>query len=144
MKPFLESIRLETKDPIEVIDITERVKALLGRSGCRNGLLTLISGHTTAFVNLNESEAELQRDMVDFLRRIAPGGAGYRHDVAPVDDRPNAHAHLAGLFMTGSQSIPVVDGELLLGGWQSILFVELDGPRGSREVRCHILGEAGQ
>jgi secondary thiamine-phosphate synthase enzyme len=122
------------------MDITTQVKQLLAGSGVSNGQLTLISSHTTAFVSLNEFEPGLQQDMVEYLDRVAPPGAGYRHDVNPVDGRLNAHSHLAGLFLNPSLSIPIVKGKLLLGGWQSILFIELDGPRETRSVHVQILG----
>ena len=141
MKFSLSEISLATTEPIQVVDITERVKVSLDESGISQGLLTLISNHTTAFICVNEREIELQRDMVEFLTRVAPRGAGYRHDVHPVDDRQNAHAHLAGLFMNASEGIPVTDGRLLLGDWQSILFIELDGPRQARSVHVQIIGE---
>lgn len=141
MKFLLSQISLATKEPVQVVDITENVRALLDESGISRGLVTLISNHTTAFICVNEREIELQRDMVEFLTRVAPRGAGYRHDVHPVDDRQNAHAHLAGLFMNASEGIPVTDGRLLLGDWQSILFIELDGPREVRSVHVQILGE---
>ena len=140
MQIALREIRIGTHAPIQVIDISAQVRALLDESGVKEGLLTLISSHTTAFVSLNESEPRLHEDMVDFLTRLAPREAGYRHDVSPVDDRHNAHSHLLGLFMTASQSIPIVRGELLLGGWQAILFIELDGPRACRTVQVQILG----
>lgn len=140
MNIVLNELRLVTTAPIQVIDITDQIQELVDRSGIKSGLLTLISRHTTAFVNLNERETNLQRDMVDFLARIAPPAAGYRHDVNPVDDRPNAHAHLAGLFMSATQTIPVVEGSLLLGSWQSILFVEVDGPRPSRSLTLQVMG----
>jgi secondary thiamine-phosphate synthase enzyme len=104
-------------------------------------LVTLISNHTTAYVTLNESESNLQRDMTDLLAKVAPPNAGYGHDLDPVDGRANAHAHLVGLFMNASETIPLIDGRLLLGTWQSILFVELDGPREERSVHVHVLGE---
>lgn len=137
----LHSIPLKTIAPIQIIDITGQVRERLADSGLRNGLVTLISRHTTARVNLNENEAALHRDMVAFLQRLAPRDGDYGHNLAPVDDRDNAHAHLLGLFMNASESIPVADGELLLGGWQSIFFVELDGPREQRSVLLHCIGE---
>jgi secondary thiamine-phosphate synthase enzyme len=140
MKIVLQEVRLGTTEPIQVMDITTQVKQLLAGSGVSNGQLTLISSHTTAFVSLNEFEPGLQQDMVEYLGRVAPPGAGYRHDVNPVDGRLNAHSHLAGLFLNPSLSIPIVKGKLLLGGWQSILFIELDGPRETRSVHVQILG----
>ncbi|MGB4335511.1 MAG: secondary thiamine-phosphate synthase enzyme YjbQ [Chromatiaceae bacterium] len=140
MKIVLQEVRLGTTEPIQVMDITTQVKQLLAGSGVSNGQLTLISSHTTAFVSLNEFEPGLQQDMVEYLDRVAPPGAGYRHDVNPVDGRLNAHSHLAGLFLNPSLSIPIVKGKLLLGGWQSILFIELDGPRETRSLHVQILG----
>ena len=137
----IDTIRLETTEPLQLIDITDQVRATVAASGLRNGLVTLISRHTTAYVNLNERETQLQRDMVSFLKRFVPRDGDYRHNIAPVDDRDNAHSHLLGLLMNASESIPVADGELLLGGWQSVFFVELDGPRPERSVTVQCLGD---
>ncbi|AHF04693.1 hypothetical protein MARPU_13220 [Marichromatium purpuratum 984] len=133
-------LSLRTTAPIEIIDITAEVQATFARESIRAGTVTLHSPHTTAFVSLNERETMLQQDMLEFLTRLAPKGAGYGHDRAPVDGRENAHAHLIGLFMNASESIPVDNGELLLGRWQSIFFVELDGPREARTLNIQISG----
>jgi secondary thiamine-phosphate synthase enzyme len=142
MHTALDKISLETSEPIQIVDITEQVRARCAASGLRNGLVTVISNHTTARVNLNEREAQLQRDMVTFLKRLVPRDGDYLHNLAPVDDRDNAHSHLLGLFMNASETIPVADGELVLGGWQSLFFVELDGPRSERSVTLRFIGEA--
>ena len=141
MQSTLDNIVLRTVEPIQVVDITAQVRERLAASRLHTGLVTLISRHTTARVNLNENEAQLHRDMVTFLKRMVPRDGDYLHNLAPVDDRDNAHAHLLGLFMNASESIPVVDGELLLGGWQSVFFVELDGPRETRSVTLQFLGQ---
>ena len=134
------SLTLASSAPIEFLDITEPVRAWVRASGVRDGLLTVTSPHTTARITRNERERELQRDMVRFLEQLAPRDADYGHNVAPVDDRLNAHAHLLGLFMPAGETIPVADGDLLLGGWQALFFVELDGPRARREVHLQLLG----
>jgi secondary thiamine-phosphate synthase enzyme len=141
MKIVYHRILLATAEPIQFIDITPQVQALFETAGIRDGLLTLISPHTTARVNLNEREERLQRDMVAFLQGLVPAHRDYQHNRDPVDDRPNAHAHLMGLFMNASETIPIVDGRLMLGGWQSIFFCELDGPRAERQVLLQFLGE---
>ena len=109
MRTRLETLTVSTTAPTELVDITAEVRSLTASSGVLNGVLTLISRHTTAYVNLNESEAELQKDMVMYLDRLVPRDDDYGHNRAPVDDRPNAHAHLLGLFMNASESIPIVD-----------------------------------
>ena len=141
MQARIDCIQLATTAPIQLIDITAQVREQVHASGVRHGLVTLISKHTTARVNLNEREERLQQDMVTFLKRLVPRDGDYGHNIAPVDDRDNAHAHLLGLFANASEGIPVADGELLLGEWQSIFFVELDGPRAKRQVTVQLLGE---
>jgi secondary thiamine-phosphate synthase enzyme len=136
-----EPILLPTCQPIEIIDITATVQSLFERSKIQRGQVTLFSPHTTAFVCLNEKEQMLQRDMLDFLDRLVPASPEFLHNQDPVDGRLNAHSHLLGLFMNASETIPVDDGRLLLGGWQSIFFVELDGPRDERRVQVQIIGE---
>ncbi len=141
MKTVVEEILMTTHHPLEILDITEQVRQRCASSGICAGLVTIISRHTTAYVNLNEREPNLQQDMMTFLSGLVPRDGNYRHNLAPVDGRDNAHAHLLGLFMNASESIPIVNGQLLLGDWQSIFFVELDGPRLARTLTLHILGE---
>ncbi len=136
-----DSIVLPTHQPIEIIEITSLVQSRFEQSRINQGQVVLFSPHTTAFICLNEKEEMLQRDMLDFLARLAPANVDYRHNRDPVDGRLNAHSHLLGLFMNASETIPVLDGQLLLGGWQSIFFVELDGPREDRRLYVQIIGE---
>ena len=132
-------LTVTTTQPIEILDITEPVRAWVQSTGVTHGLLTVLSPHTTARITVNERETELQRDMVRWLEALAPAAADYGHNRAPVDDRLNAHAHLLGLFMNASELIPVSDGVLDLGRWQSLFVVELDGPRPQREVKLHLM-----
>jgi secondary thiamine-phosphate synthase enzyme len=140
MKIFRRRIELATVEPIEIIDITGQARDFVASSGIRDGLLTLISLHTTARINVNEREPQLQRDMVTHLKRVVPRDGEWLHNLAPVDGRDNAHSHVLGMFMTASETIPVSGGELVLGGWQSIFFIELDGPRERRGVELQLLG----
>lgn len=132
-------LTVATTQPIEILDITEPVRAWVQSTGVTHGLLTVMSPHTTARITVNERETELQRDMIRWLEALAPATADYGHNRAPVDDRLNAHSHLLGLFMNASESIPLTDGALDLGGWQALFLVELDGPRPQREVKLHLL-----
>lgn len=142
MSPRVHRLTLTTHEPVELLDLTDAVRAWVRETGVRDGLVTIFSPHTTARITLNEREAELQRDMVRFLGVLAPADGRYGHNRNPVDDRLNAHAHLLGLFVNASESIPLVDGELLIGAWQSLFLVELDGPREKREVVVHLLESA--
>ena len=139
MRPVTHRLVIATTRPIEIIDITAPVREWVHGTGVSHGLLTVMSPHTTARITINEREAELQQDMIHWLEQLAPAAGEYGHNRAPVDDRLNAHAHLLGLFLNASESIPVTNGTLDLGGWQSLFLLELDGPRPTREVKLHLL-----
>lgn len=138
-------ILMDTKNKIDFIDITERAKRIVKESKIKNGFLLAYTQHTTSSVKVHEFETEhdraLIKDSLDFLEKIAPSNAQYRHDKSNVDNRPNTHAHLKSLLMNSSETIPIKAGELLLGKWQALYFVEMDGPREKRKVIIEIVGE---
>jgi secondary thiamine-phosphate synthase enzyme len=143
----LRRLVLETHQPIQFLDITDEVAELVRVAGLREGVATVFSRHTTAAVCIQEAEPLLLEDLREFLERSAPIEAHYRHNDFRVrtvhmhdDESPNGHAHCQQLMLGSSESIPVVDGELLLGQWQRIFLVELDGPRATREVIIQALG----
>ena len=140
MQVFTHTITVETTRPIEIIDITAEVTTFLSSTGLDRGQITVISRHTTAFINLNEKEKRLLEDMETFLKRLVPKDGNYLHNLNPLDGRHNAHSHLLGLFMNSSETIPFLEGKMLLGQWQSVFFVELDGPRAERTILLQISG----
>ena len=140
MQVFTHTITVETTRPIEIIDITAEVTTFLSSTGLDRGQITVISRHTTAFININEKEKRLLEDMETFLKRLVPKDGNYLHNLNPLDGRHNAHSHLLGLFMNSSETIPFSEGKMLLGQWQSVFFVELDGPRAERTILLQISG----
>jgi secondary thiamine-phosphate synthase enzyme len=141
MKYHIATITCPTNLPIDIIDITEQVRSELEATGLREGTVTVLSRHTTACININEKEPRLVQDMTTFLKRLVPRDGDYLHNLEPIDGRDNAHSHLLGLFMNSSETIPFSEGRLLLGEWQSIFLIELDGPRTLRQVIVQIQGE---
>lgn len=133
-------IELATTSPIQLIDITDQVRRFVTSSGIKDGLVTVSCLHTTARINVNEREEKLERDMLTFLKRFVPRDGDYLHNLDPVDGRDNAHSHLIGLFMNSSETIPVANGAMVFGEWQSVFFIELDGPRERRGVELQIIG----
>jgi len=91
MKILRHRIELPTTEAIQILDITGQVRDWVAASGVREGLLTLISPHTTARVNVNEREAQLQRDMITYLKRLVPRDGDWLHNLSTVDGRDNAH-----------------------------------------------------
>ena len=141
------SLKVDTKDAPQLIDITDWVKGCVAESKVNNGMVLVYSKHTTAAVKINENEPLLIEDMAEFLERIAPRDAYYRHNDFSIrtvnmneDESPNGHAHLQHLMLGCSETIPLIDGKIPFGQWQSIFFIELDHPR-PREVLVQILGE---
>jgi secondary thiamine-phosphate synthase enzyme len=141
-----ETLTYQTAVAPQFIDITEDVADAVRTSGVQNGLVVIFSTHTTAAIKINEYEPELLKDMARFLSDIAPVDRDYCHnnfDVRTVnmeeDECPNAHSHCQHLMLSTSETVPVVNGLLLLGRWQRIFLVELDRPK-LRSVVLQILG----
>ena len=118
-------MNIRTSKRVELVDITEEVKSEVRKSGIVNGICVVSTSHTTTAIILNENETGLRHDILDFLEKLIPPSAGYQHD--RIDN--NADAHLKAVILGPSETIPVMGGELVLGTWQRIFFVELDGPR---------------
>ena len=140
------TLKIQTETAPQFVDITDRVRECAAQAGLRDGFVVVYSRHTTAAVTINENEPLLIEDLCRFLERLAPRGGPYRHNDFSVrtvnmtdGESPNGHAHLQRLLLGGSETIPLIDGELALGRWQSVFFVELDHPR-QREVIVQIVG----
>jgi secondary thiamine-phosphate synthase enzyme len=130
-----EILEIATEAGKEFIDLTDRVRAVVKRAGVDAGLCQVMVLHSTAAVVVNEfDDPNIGKDVLSALDRAVPDHAGWLHD--RIDD--NAHAHIKATLLGPSELVPVKDGDLLLGTWQRILLVELDGPR-SRKVSVTIL-----
>lgn len=143
-------IRLDTTCPTEFIDLTDRIERLIAGAGLRFGIVNVQTLHTTTAVIVNEHEPLLLADFQSLLEAAAPGDGRYRHDDSSVRsvnltavERPNGHAHCRALLLPPSACLNVTEGRLLLGRWQRVFFVELDGPR-EREISVLIFGETAQ
>lgn len=139
-------IHITSTASFEVIDITSQVRACVSQSGIREGMLTLSSLHTTCALVINENEKLLLEDMRKFFLALVPPHAGYEHDKLhlrpdiPADEPENAHAHLIAMLAGNSESLAIHDGAPVLGRYQSILVLELDGPR-ERRLALQLVGE---
>ena len=130
-----ELFEVETSAVRECIDLTDRVRGIVKRSGVPSGLCHVMVLHSTAAVVVNEfDDPNIGKDVLTALDRAVPDHAGWLHD--RIDD--NAHAHIKATLLGPSELVPVHGGELLLGTWQRILLVELDGPR-SRKISVTLL-----
>ena len=133
----------------EFIDITDRVAALVAASGVSLGFVNVQTLHTTTAMVINEHEPLLLTDFEVTLDRTIPIDGAYRHDDAALrvvnltpHERANGYAHCRALLLGASACVNIVDGCLLLGRWQRLFFVELDGAR-ERHVSTMVVGEGG-
>jgi secondary thiamine-phosphate synthase enzyme len=143
---FGDELRVRTAAPLQLLDVTPAVAEAVARSGVRLGIASVQVLHTTAALAVNEDEPRLAQDLKAFLERLAPRGAGYRHDDLalraaglPPEERPNGHAHCKAALLRASETLHVAGGRLVLGEWQRLFLVELDGPR-ERRVSIRVLG----
>ncbi len=142
-------IEFDSTRATEFVDITDRIRESVRRSGLRDGRVHLQSMHTTLGIAVNENEPLLHRDFENLLERLAPTGAGYEHDDfarrfdVPLGEPVNGHAHCRQLLLTAFATLLVEDGQLVLGRWQSVFAVELDGPR-HRQLAVQLDGDFGR
>ena len=122
-------ISVRTPEREVLIDISERVQNAVSQvHPGLSGVITVFVPHTTAGVTINEgADPSVVRDIVESLRRLVPRNAGYRHGEG------NSDAHIKASLMGSSVLVPVEQGKLRLGTWQSIYLAEFDGPR-NRQV----------
>ncbi|BAZ42459.1 hypothetical protein NIES4101_84280 [Calothrix sp. NIES-4101] len=146
MAIFNKFIEIETLPGINIHNITQHIEAVIRLTPIRNGQVLIFSRHTTTALAINENEERLLEDIKVFLRKLAPESDKYLHNDLhlrpniPPDEPINAHSHLMAMMLNNSEIVPILDGELGLGTYQSILFFELDGAR-KRSILCQISGE---
>jgi secondary thiamine-phosphate synthase enzyme len=121
----MAELTIHTRKTQEMIDITSQVGEVVRQAGVVDGLCLVYVPHATAAIVINENaDPNVCQDILDALSRIVPEGA-WRHD--RVDN--NAAAHIKSTILGPSEAVPVQDGTLRLGTWQSLMLVEFDGPR---------------
>ncbi len=142
MKSFTRETHLRTAGGLDVTDITDEVAEAVRVSGIRDGICCVYSPHTTCSVRVNEFETGFLEDFASLLRRLVPSEHYYAHDdwgkrteniCAEDMEAGNGHAHCMSMLLgPAGESIPVRDGDLCLGTWQRVLFLELDRERDRR------------
>ena len=138
MRQFSKILRIKTRGR-GLYEFTDELLALVSEQGFATGLVTLFCRHTSASLLIQENAApEVRDDLAAFFDRLAPVEPGrYRHDDEGADDMP---AHLRAALTNVSLSIPIVEGELVLGVWQGVYLFEHRRSPHTREVAAHILG----
>lgn len=128
------SIKIDTSKNFEIIDITSKINELVDID---EGIISIFSKHSTSAIVVNENESGLLADIEFTLDNLISDKYSYSHD--RIDN--NARSHLKSFLLSSSECLPVKNGKLDLGTWQSVFFVELDGPRRSRTITLTMVGE---
>lgn len=145
MLSYYQELDVSTAESFSICDVTEKVRAVVRESGVSEGMAAITSMHTTCALSVNETEERLFVDVRDFFLRIAPPEGPYKHNDLhlraniPPDEPENAHSHLIAMMLGNSEVLAVHDGALVLGRYQSILLIELDGPR-ERTLAVQVFG----
>lgn len=149
MKTHHSHIRLQTTKCLQFIDMTKQIAMIVARSGIRHGMVNVQTRHTTTSIIVNEHEPLLLEDLEHLLEKLAPRSGDYQHNDfsrrvdIPPDEPANGHSHCKSLFLPTSVNINIVDGQMQLGSWQSIFFLELDDAR-ERNISVMVMGQAAQ
>jgi len=136
-----KSLKISSGSNFQIIDISRDVVAILNEINKENkinkGIVNIFTKHSTSAIRVNENEKGLLLDFEKSLKNIVKEKDNYQHDF--IDN--NAASHIKAFFLGSSETIPIVDGRLDLGTWQSIFFIELDGPRTNRTFDLTFIGE---
>jgi len=146
MKTFNKTFNLRTKSLFDINDITDNVINLLKESGIKDGLVNVQTLHTTAMIIFNENEPLLLEDIKKNLEKTAPSNHEYNHDNFDIrtvnmcnDECQNGHSHCKAIHLSPNVTLNLIKGELQLGPWQRVLFIELDRSR-DRRYQIQIIG----
>ncbi len=141
LQMYIETICYKTRERLELINITRDLNEVVRKHGLKAGFVMVQSLHTTTAVFINEFQQALVEDIKSFLEKLVGRVEYWRHNDPKISEcnRKNADSHLRAMVLGHTISVPVRDGELALGTWQSVILAELDGPR-DRAIHVQVLG----
>ena len=136
---FTETFSLSAKGFCDIIDVTGKVAAAVGRSGIANGLATVFCPGSTCSLTAIEYETGVLRDLANVIEKIVPSNVPYEHDRRWGDG--NGFSHVRAALLKPSISVPLVNRNLALGTWQQIVFLDFDNRERRREIIVQVIGE---
>ncbi|MCR8433375.1 MAG: secondary thiamine-phosphate synthase enzyme YjbQ [Crenarchaeota archaeon] len=136
---YQDEFELKTKGENDIVDITNNVREIIAKSGVKNGIANIFVVGSTGAVTTMEYEPGLKKDLALALARIAPNDIYYYHHEKWGDD--NGRSHVKASIIGPSITVPIRNGELILGTWQQIVFLELDTRPRVRKIIVSVLGE---
>ena len=132
-------VELSTRGHADTHDLTSRVKRLLDESEIHSGIVTIFTPSSTSAITTIEYESGALDDLRRAMDEVAPPDRDYRHNLRWGDG--NGHSHLRAALLGPSLTIPIISGNLTLGTWQQILFIDFDVRSRQRRLVVQIVGE---
>jgi secondary thiamine-phosphate synthase enzyme len=139
MVSYNDELNIKTNGEVDIIDITNEIQRITNKSKIKNGIVCIFVPGSTGSITTIEYEPGLKKDFPRALQRLAPKGEYYNHHETWHDD--NGHSHVRASLMGPSLTIPIIDGRLIHGTWQQIVFVELDTNPRNRNLIVQIVGD---
>lgn len=139
MAVFTGYLDFDTKGDTDIIDVTSRVAGIVASSGVKDGIVLVFAQGSTAAITTIEYEPGLVFDLREALERLVPKNMYYKHHERWHDG--NGHSHIRASLLGQSRAFPVVNGDITLGTWQQIIFIDLDNRPRSRKVLVQVYGE---
>jgi secondary thiamine-phosphate synthase enzyme len=130
-------LRLETAGDGQIVDLTDGVRSIVRTSGVAHGVAVVFARGSTVAVTTMEHEPGGIADLTALLERIAPRAGDYEHNRRNADT--NAHAHLRAALIGPSETVPIVDGALVLGTWQQLVLIDFDDSPRERTIVIQVL-----
>lgn len=140
MSVITDKVAFSTRGHGEIVNITSQVEGCLAGAEIEAGLLTVFTPSATSGLTTLEYESGCVQDFQRLFDQLAPPDQGYAHNARWGDG--NGHSHVRAALIKASLTIPIVEGELTLGTWQQIIFVDFDNRSRKREVVVQIMGES--
>ncbi|MBN8585701.1 MAG: YjbQ family protein [Ignavibacteria bacterium] len=139
MKIITENHFFETRGDCDIVNLSDQLFSAYERTKLKNGNVTVFVTGSTASISTIEYEPGLKKDMPELLEKFIPSGKKYHHNSTWGDN--NGHAHLRSTLFGCSQTIPFLNGELLLGTWQQVILMDFDEKPRKRKVIFQFIGE---
>lgn len=137
-----DSISFETQGNTDILNITEQIQDIVSESGMDEGhALVFAVGSTGGISTLEYEPGLVNKDIAEMFERFSPYGKDYAHNATWGDD--NGAAHLRSTLTGTSFTVPFQEGELILGTWQQVVFLDFDTRRRAREVVVQVMGRVG-
>jgi secondary thiamine-phosphate synthase enzyme len=133
-KVFNTSYSFSTRGDIDFIDLTDKVNESVTLAGIKNGIAHVFAPHATGILIITESDRALLEDIKVMLEKLVPKGGSYNHT-------SNAYSHLRSILLPPDKTLPIIDGKVEFGTWQSLVFVETDVRPRRRTVLIQVMGE---